>query len=167
MFSFCRGFADCLGSLIYVTGRLAAFTFTFLVIKSLLIQRVQSLTVKVDPSTSVFIFFKLGFHVRLVRFLAWLTLLPVCVRFPQISQVLDIISVLKPKGINLYVPCSLLNRGKNVNTLFPYTRGANIRNTSEITRSKRFRSQSSRLISRETGTVCKKSSFNDCTAFPR
>ena len=76
---------------------LFAFTFTFLVIKSLLRQRVQIFAVKVVPSISVFTFFRLGFHVRLVRFLAWLTLFPVDVRFPQISQVLDIISFLKPR----------------------------------------------------------------------
>jgi hypothetical protein len=51
--------------------------------------------VLVVPSISVFIFTKLGFQVRRVWFLAWLTLFPVIVCFPQISQVRDIHSFLR------------------------------------------------------------------------
>jgi hypothetical protein len=71
--------------------------YTFLVTKSLLRQRAQIFMVTVEPSISVFTFFRFGFQTRRVRFLAWLTELPVTVCFPQISQVRDIQSFLANK----------------------------------------------------------------------
>ena len=76
---------------------------TFLVIQSLLRQRAHNFTEKVEPSTSVLILTRFGFQVRRVRFLAWLTLLPVTVCFPQISQTLDILSFLKNKPLGVKI----------------------------------------------------------------
>jgi hypothetical protein len=53
-------------------------------------QRVQSLSVTVVPSISVFTFLMFGFQVRRDLFLAWLTLLPEMVCLPQISHVREI-----------------------------------------------------------------------------
>jgi hypothetical protein len=74
---------------------------------SLLRHRVQILSFIVVPLISVFTFTRLGFHVRRVWFLAWLTLLPVTVCFPQISQVRDIFSFLKKPGWAIYWTCSV------------------------------------------------------------
>ena len=93
-------------------------TYTFLVIISLLRQRAHIFTVKVVPSISVFTFTRLGFHVRRVRFLAWLTLLPVVVCFPHRSQVLDIESFLKISMLNQ--PSTLRRKCKGP-VLFSFT----------------------------------------------
>jgi hypothetical protein len=75
----------------------AAYTLTeiFRVTKSLFRQRVHILSVKVVPSISVLIFLIFGRQVLRVLLLAWLTLFPVTVCFPQISQVRDMITSLK------------------------------------------------------------------------
>jgi hypothetical protein len=67
-----------------------AAAYTFLVIISLLRQRAQIFRVIGVPPISVFTLIRLGFQVRRVLFFAWLTLLPVTVCFPHISQVRDI-----------------------------------------------------------------------------
>jgi hypothetical protein len=60
----------------------------------------------------------LGFHVRRVWFLAWLTLLPVTVCFPQISQLRDILSFLQKKPFGQY-SVFIPENAKNVK---PYSR---------------------------------------------